>query len=149
MMCGSTINPDKTTTSNPTTTSTQQQQPFNCGTNNMMMCGSTINPDKTTTSNPTNQPSTTTQNPTTNLGGGPTNQLVNPTAFNYQTNPATPSVDISKDPTQKISSPVTNSFGQGVPNIPVSIQVKIQLERLPFYLQIRQIIMAKTWSHFQ
>ncbi len=127
MMCGSTINPDKTTTSNPATTSTQQQQQpdsNNCNTKFMVGCGSTINPDKTTTSNPTNQPSTTIQNPTTNLGGGPTNQLVNPTAFNYQTNPATPSVDISKNPTQKISSAVTNSFGQGVPNIPVIIQVK-------------------------
>jgi len=70
-----------------------------------------------------NQPFTT-LNPNTNLGGGSTNQLVNPTAFNYQTNPATPSVDISKDPTQKINSLVTNSFGHGVPNIPISIQVK-------------------------
>ena len=63
--CGS-INPDKTTTSNPTTTSTQQQQPFNCGTNNMMMCGSTINPDKTTTSNPTTTSTQQQQQPDSN-----------------------------------------------------------------------------------
>jgi len=127
----------------------QQQQPdsSNCNTVLMVGCGST-NPNKTTTTTSTNQPPqtstpetsntgsagsnnfssnqpfTTTQNPNTNLGGGTANQLVNPTAFNYQINPETPSVDISKDPTQKINSVVTNSFGQGVPNIPVSIQVK-------------------------
>jgi hypothetical protein len=124
----------------------QQHPDSTCNTNTVAMinCGS-INPDKTTTTNPSPQTNTsettntggsigsnsfspnqpfTTLNPTTNLGGGSTNQLANPTAFNYQTNPATPSVDISKDPTQKINSAVTNSFGQGVPNIPISIQVK-------------------------
>ncbi|MGN6615503.1 MAG: hypothetical protein ACTHKC_10745, partial [Candidatus Nitrosocosmicus sp.] len=126
----------------------QQQQPgSNCNTNLMIGCGS-INPSNTTTtpnqSPPpqTNTPGTTnaggstgsnsfspnqpftTLNPNTNIGRGTTNQLVNPNAFNYQINPATPSVDISKDPTQKINSQVTNSFGQGVPDIPVSIQVK-------------------------
>ena len=50
--------------------------------------------------------------------------MVNPNAFNYQTNPEKRFVDISKDPTQKINSLVTNSFGQGVPNLSVSIQVK-------------------------
>ena len=123
----------------------QQQQPdSNCNTKFMVGCGS-INSNNTTTPNQspqTNTPETTstggstgstsfspnqpfsTQNPNTNLGGGTTNQIANPTAFNYQTNPATPSVDISKDPTQKINSLVTNSFGQGVANIPISIQVK-------------------------
>ncbi|MGN6628785.1 MAG: hypothetical protein ACTHKJ_02800, partial [Candidatus Nitrosocosmicus sp.] len=126
----------------------QQQQPVsNCNTNLMIGCGS-INPSNTTTtpnqSPPpqTNTPGTTntggstgsnslspnqpftTLNPNANIGRGTTNQLVNPNAFNYQINPATPSVDISKDPTQKINSQVTNSFGQGVPDIPVSIQVK-------------------------
>lgn len=52
------------------------------------------------------------------------NQLVNPNAFNYQTNPATPTVDISKDPNQKVNSAVTNSFGQGVENIDIDIKVK-------------------------
>lgn len=126
----------------------QQQQPgSNCNTNLMIGCGS-INPSNTTTTTPNqsppqgNTPSTTNTggitgsnsfspnqpftplNPNTNIGGGTTNQLVNPNAFNYQVNPATPSVDISKDPTQKINSQVTNSFGQGVADIPVSIQVK-------------------------
>ena len=123
----------------------QQQQP-NSNSNTVSMVGhGSINPDNTTST--TNQPPQTstsetpntgsigsnsfkpnqpftTLNPNTNLGGGTTNQIANPTAFNYQTNPATPSVDISKDPTQKINSLVTNSFGQGVPNIPISIQVK-------------------------
>jgi hypothetical protein len=63
-------------------------------------------------------------NPNTNPRGGTVNQLANPTDFNYQTNPEKRFVDISKDPTQKINSMVTNSFGQGVPNIPISIQVK-------------------------
>lgn len=121
-----------------------QQPGSNCNTTLMVNCGS-FNPSNTTTS--TNQPPQTstsetpntgsigsntfnpnqpftTQNPNTNLGKGSTNQLVNPNAFNYQINPATPSVDISKDPTQKINSIVTNSFGQGVPNLPVNIQVK-------------------------
>jgi len=122
----------------------QQQQPnSNCNTISMIACGST-NPNKTTSTNQSPQintpdttntgsigsnsfspnPPFTTLNPNTNLGGGTANQLVNPTAFNYQVNPATPSVDISKDPAQKINSLVTNSFGQGVPNIPVNIQVK-------------------------
>ena len=123
----------------------QQQQP-NSNSNTVSMVGhGSINPDNTTST--TNQPPQTstsetpntgsigsnsfkpnqpftTLNPNTNLGGGTTNQIANPTAFNYQTNPATPSVDISKDPTQKINSLVTNSFGQGVANIPISIQVK-------------------------
>jgi hypothetical protein len=143
--CGS-INPSKTTSTPPTNSIQQQHPDSTCNTNTVAMinCGS-INPDKTTTTNPSPQTNTsettntggsigsnsfspnqpfTTLNPTTNLGGGSTNQLANPTAFNYQTNPATPSVDISKDPTQKINSAVTNSFGQGVPNIPISIQVK-------------------------
>jgi len=124
-----------------------QKQP-NSNSNTVSMIGhGSINPSNTTStttnqSPQTNTPETTstggstgstsfspnqpfsTQNPNTNLGGGTTNQIANPTAFNYQTNPATPSVDISKDPTQKINSLVTNSFGQGVPNIPISIQVK-------------------------
>ena len=133
------------TTQNEQLNQRQQQPDSNCNTVFMVGCGST-NPSKTTTTTnqspqtntsettntggtgsnsfSPNQPFTTTPNPTTNLGKGTANQLANPTAFNYQTNPATPSVDISKDPTQKINSLVTNSFGQGVPNIPVSIQVK-------------------------
>ena len=128
--------------------SQQQKQPdSNCNTKFMVGCGS-INPSNITTSTTTNQslqtntPDTTntggstssnsfspnqpftTPNPTTNLGKGTANQLANPTAFNFQINPATPSVDISKDPTQKINSLVTNSFGQGVPNIPITILVK-------------------------
>jgi hypothetical protein len=125
----------------------QGQQPSgsNCNTTLMINCGS-FNPSNTTTS--TNQPSQTNTpdtantgsstgsnsfdpnqsstplNPNTNLGGGTVNQLTNPTAYNYQINPATASVDISKDPTQKIILKVTNSFGQGVPNIPVTILVK-------------------------
>src|SRR6476646_207165 len=123
----------------------QQQQPdSNCNTKFMVGCGSINLGNTTSTTNQPPQTSTSetpntgsigsnsfkpnqpfsTQNPNTNLGGGTTNQIANPTAFNYQTNPATPSVDISKDPTQKINTMVTNSFGQGVPNIPISIQVK-------------------------
>jgi hypothetical protein len=68
--------------------------------------------------------SSTPLNPSTNLGGGTDNQLTNPPAYNYQINPATTSVEISKDPTQKINLKVTNSLGQGVPNIPVTILVK-------------------------
>lgn len=124
----------------------QQQQPdSNCNTKLMIGCGS-ISPSKTSStpnqSTQDNTPDTTnaggstgsnsfspnqpftTQNPNTNLGGGSTDQLANPTAFNYQINPEKRFVDISKDPTQKINSLVTNSFGQGVPNVPVSIQVK-------------------------
>ncbi len=144
--CGS-FDPNKTSSSSSSSTTPTQQQPpdSNCNPNTVSMinCGS-FDPNKTTTNQSPqtntsettntssigsnsfspNQPLATTQNPTTNLGGGSTNQLANPTAFNYQTNPATPFVDISKDPTQKINSLVTNSFGQGVPNIPISIQVK-------------------------
>jgi len=128
------------------TNSQQQQQPdsSNCNTKFMVGCGS-INSNNTTTPNQspqTNTPETTstggstgstsfspnqpftTLNPNTNPRGGTVNQLANPTDFNYQTNPEKRFVDISKDPTQKINSMVTNSFGQGVPNIPISIQVK-------------------------
>jgi hypothetical protein len=101
------------TTSNPTNQSLQPNTP------------DTTNTGSSTGSNSfgPNQPFTT-LNPNTNHGGGTVNQLANPTAYNYQINPATASVDISKDPTQKINLKVTNSFGQGVPNIPVIILVK-------------------------
>ena len=132
------------TTQNEQPNQVQQQPANNCNTNLMIGCGS-INPNNSTTPNQspqTNTPDTTntggstssnsfgpnqpfsTQNPNTNLGKGSTSQLANPTAFNYQINPEKRFVDISKDPTQKINSIVTNSFGQGVPDIPVSIQVK-------------------------
>ena len=144
--CGS-ISPNNSTTSTTTTPTSQQEQPdnSNCNTKLMIGCGS-ISPSKTSStpnqSTQDNTPDTTnaggstgsnsfspnqpftTQNPNTNLGGGSTDQLANPTAFNYQINPEKRFVDISKDPTQKINSLVTNSFGQGVPNVPVSIQVK-------------------------
>jgi|tagenome__1003787_1003787.scaffolds.fasta_scaffold20988055_7 hypothetical protein len=125
--------------------SQQKQLDSNCNTKLMVGCGISSPSNTTSTTNQSpqtntsdttntgsstgsnsfgpNQPSTT-LNPNTNLGGGTVNQLANPTAYNYQTNPATASVDISKDPTQKINSKVTNSFGQGVPNIPVTILVK-------------------------
>jgi hypothetical protein len=63
---------------------------------------------------------------TSNLGTKPElrNQLVNPNAFNYQINPARPTVDISKDPYQYINIAVTNSFGQGVENIKGEVTVK-------------------------
>jgi hypothetical protein len=104
--CGST---------NPTTTSTQQQLPnSNCNTKFMVGCGST---------NPTTAgPGSTMQNERM-CDPGPCNPP-SPT-FNITINNTTlPTVDISKDPTQKITSIVTNGFGQGAPNLLVVLQVK-------------------------
>jgi hypothetical protein len=132
------------TKSNPTNTPTQQPG-SNCNTTLMVNCMDS-NPSNTTTStnlpSQTNTPDTTNTgsstgsnsfdpnqsstpiNPSTNLGGGTDNQSANSPAYNYQINPATTSVEISKDPTQKINLKVTNSFGQGVPDIPVTMLVK-------------------------
>ncbi|MGN6629075.1 MAG: hypothetical protein ACTHKJ_04265, partial [Candidatus Nitrosocosmicus sp.] len=106
------FNPSNTK-SNPTNQSTQTNTP------------DTANTGSSTDSNSfdPNQ-SSTPLNPSTNLGGGTDNLSANLHAYNYQINPASTSVDISRDPTQKINLKVTNSFGQGVPNIPVTILVK-------------------------
>jgi hypothetical protein len=103
--CGST---------NPTTTSTQQQLPnSNCNTKFMVGCGST---------NPTTAgPGSTMQNERM-CDPGPCNPP-SPT-FNIAINTTLPTVDISKDPTQKITTIVTNGFGQGAPNLLVVLQVE-------------------------
>ena len=124
---------------NPTTTSTQQQLPnSNCNTKFMVGCGIT---------NPTTAgPGSTMQNERI-CDPGPCNPP-SPT-FNMETNTTLPTVDISKDPTQKITTIVTNGFGQGVPNLLVVLQVEIQLEKLSDHLEKRQIMMAKTWYQSQ
>ena len=52
--------------------------------------------------------------------------MVNPNAYTYQTNPAENSVTISGvvPGSQQINTIVKNSFGQGVADIPVEVQVK-------------------------
>ena len=105
----------ETENANPDETGTENANPDETGTEN-------ANPDETGTENANpDETGTGTNNPLANRG---VNQLVNPTAFNYQTNPASSTVDITKDPNQKINSVVTNSFGQGVPNIAIDVKVK-------------------------
>lgn len=66
------------------------------------------------------EPSTTKDGTTKSSNDNPVNQLVNPTAFSYEVNPERSTVDISKDPNQRINIAVTNSFGQGVGNIEIA-----------------------------
>ena len=57
--------------------------------------------------------------------------LVNPNAYTYQTNPAENSIIISgvAPASQKINTIVKNSFGQGVADIPIEVQVKDPMDK--------------------